>query len=94
MNGSGFLVGAVLGLLAGYFLWNSEPEYVKNVTDRSISGDPDGNYVLVGGGIGLSSQVAVIHGLWNDAAGCQTFADAMNSEGGYWECSRASEYGR
>ena len=94
MNGSGLLVGAVLGLLVGYFLWNSEPEYVKNITDRSVSGDPTENWILLGGGWGGSSQIAVIHGLLDDGDACQVFADALTRDGGQWGCIQAAEYGQ
>ena len=94
MNGSGLLVGVLAGLAVGYFLWNSEPEYVKNVTDEAVSGSPDHNWILFGGGFGGNSQIAVVHGLMDDGEGCQIFADALTRDGGYWECISAEEYGR
>lgn len=86
-GGGGYLI---VGLVVGYFIWGNEPNYIDNVKANEESG---ASYVLVKRSSWEFDQVAVIHGLIDDAAGCETMRRAMQREGGRWACVPAMSAG-
>ena len=90
MDWGNLTAGLAGGLLAGFMLWGAgvaDPAHIRNL---KAGADEDGPvYVLAKrgpGDIAQTDQIAIIHGLVDDRAGCQTMADAMTADGGRWYC--------
>ncbi len=83
------VLGFLLGLAVGYGIWGQHPAYIKNAIDNE-SGSDGSSYVLIKNTFGVSDQIAIVHGLMDDFAGCETFRNALERQGGVWGCLPAN----
>ena len=90
MSEGGGIGGVLLGVAIGYFIWGNEPAYIDNLK-ASAEGEPfNQTWVLAKTTFGFYDQIALVHGLVDDAHGCETFRAAIAREGGDWICVPAS----
>jgi|26BtaG_2_1085354.scaffolds.fasta_scaffold08309_5 hypothetical protein len=81
-----FIGGAIVATAICYWAWGGRETYIENVEFHE-QGFGSGSHVLSKIG---SGQVAVFHGFVMDNEACQTAADALERQGGFYACIPAS----
>jgi len=83
------LAGIIIGASLGYWLWGNEPAYIDNLKMQEES-EFGGAYVLSKYG---NEQTAVFHGFYDDFNVCLKVKRLLESEGGWYECTRYDQVG-